>query len=75
MAYISVNAHTIRKNAIHGTNEPPIRIARTRSDKMPKYAHEVELIGKSKLVYDAKKKILACGARLVLIADDVKIIR
>ena len=75
--YVSINGGTIRKNAILGTNEPPIRWARTRSDQKPRYAHEVEIVGKCRLVYNPKKPILRCGARLVLQAEDgaVRIVR
>lgn len=75
MKYVSINAHTIRSNAKHGTDDPPIRIARTKSDAKPVYAHEIELVGNARLVYDPTKAIMRCGARMVLIADDVKVVR
>lgn len=76
-AFVSINAHTIRGNAINGTDNPPIRIARSKSDRTPRYAREIEIAGPSRLVYDPCKKLLACGARLVLVAaaDDVRILR
>jgi hypothetical protein len=77
-AYISINGHTIRKNAVQGTDEPPIRIARTKSDQRPVYAHEVRIEGPSTLVYSPEKAIIRCGARLALVVPeygDVKIVR
>lgn len=76
-AYISINAHVIRRNAIHGTEDPPIRIARGKSDRAPRYAREVAINGPSKLVYDAHNRIMKCGARLVLEADadSVEVVR
>jgi hypothetical protein len=73
--FVSINGCTIRRNARHGERNPPIRIARSRSDQKPRYAHEIRIVGKSKLVYSPDKPILRCGARLVLIADDVKVTR
>jgi len=64
--YISINSHIIRKNVKDGENAPPIRIAKSKHDKSPIYAHEVSIDGPSKLLYDPDKKILNCGARLVL---------
>jgi hypothetical protein len=75
--YVSINAQVIRKNAICGTDEPPIRIARTKSDQKPRYAHEIEIVGPCRLVYSPKKPILKCGARLVLEAEAgaIKVVR
>ncbi len=76
-AYISINGHTIRKNAVNGTDEPPIRIARSQRDKKPRYAHEIAIAGPSKLLYSPDEPIMGCGARLVLLAlnGDVKVVR
>jgi len=74
MVFISINGQTVRSNAKNGTKKPPIRIAKTRSDSNPQYANEVELVGNARLVYDPEKAIMRCGARMVLVADDVKII-
>lgn len=68
-SYVSINAHTIRHNAVTGSDGPPIRIARTKSDKKPRYAHSIEINHPARLIYDPCKKILACGARLVLEVD------
>lgn len=75
MKYVTINGHTIRANAIRGTAEPPIRIARTKSDTKPVYASEIELVGAARLMYDPCKALVRCGARLVLQCDDVIIIR
>ncbi len=75
MKYVSINAHTIRHNAVAGEEAPPIRIARTKSDAKPEYANEIEIIGKARLVYDPRKKLIKCGARMVLMCDDVRVVR
>lgn len=75
MKYVSINGHTIRRNAKNGTDEPPIRIATRRNDTKPIYAREIEIVGRARLVYQPEAPIMKCGARLVLIADDVKVVR
>lgn len=73
--YISINSHVVRSNTKHGRDDPPIRIARTRSDRSPTYAREIRIDGPSRLVYDPNRAILNCGARLVLVADRVEVVR
>lgn len=73
--FVSINGKVIRKNAVLGSNEPPIRIARTRYDAKPQYAHEIRIVGDSRLVYSPDKPIMKCGARLVLEAQSVEVIR
>jgi hypothetical protein len=74
--YLSINGKVIRGNAMRGTDDPPIRIARSHSDKAPRYAREVVISGPSRLVYNPAKAIMRCGARLVLEVDgDVEIVR
>lgn len=76
MSYVSINGHTIRANKLHNRNDPPIRIARTKSDAKPRYAHEIAINGPSKLIYNPDGAILKCGARLVIeTAHEVEIIR
>lgn len=76
MTYISVNSHIIRRNAKTGGSEPPVRVARCKSDRDPIYAHSVKIEGPSRLVYHADRKILNCGARLVLVTSaPVKVLR
>ena len=73
--FVSINGHTVRSNARNGTCTPPIRIARSKSDANPTYASEVEILGSARLTYDPVRAILRCGARLVLVCDDVRVIR
>jgi hypothetical protein len=75
MKYISINGNTIRRNALRGTATPPIRIANSPSDRNPSYASEIEIIGPARLIYDPEKRIMRCGARLVLECADVKVTR
>jgi hypothetical protein len=75
MKYVSINGGTIRRNAMRGTDDAPIRIARTPSDAKPTYASEIEIIGPARLVYDARKKRLRCGARMVLECADARVVR
>ena len=75
--YVSINSHTIRSNAKHGLNAPPIRVASSRNDPKPRYAKEIKINGPSRLVYSPEGAILKCGARLVIeaIAGTVEIVR
>lgn len=77
VAFISINGQTIRKNAVTGSKEPPIRIGRSQSDSKPRYAHEITITGPSQLIYSPDEPIIRCGARLALVAayDDVRIVR
>lgn len=73
--WINVNKHVIAANAKHGRNDPPIRIAKGKSGK-PIYAHEIEIAGPSRLIYDADKPVLKCGARLAIATEsEVRILR
>lgn len=73
--FVSINAHTIRHNAVAGSRDAPIRIATSRHDAKPTYASEIEIIGPAKLVYNPDKAIMKCGARMVLQCADVRVIR
>lgn len=75
MKYVSINAHTIRRNAVAGEAVAPIRIAKSRSDTKPVYASEIEIVGPARLIYTPEKPIMRCGARMVLRCADVKVIR
>lgn len=76
MNYVSINGNVIRGNARHGTDDPPIRIARSPSDAKPRYAREIAIQGPSRLVYSPDKPIMRCGARLVLeVEGAVEIVR
>jgi|TARA_R110002020_G_scaffold55109_1_gene153196 hypothetical protein len=62
--FIHVNQHKIKANKKNGTNEPVITI---KEGKTNTYAHEVLILGASKLRYGGSDKpILSCGARVVL---------
>ena len=69
MKYVSINGHTIRKRG-----DKTIRIAKSPSDQHPVYANEIDIIGPAKLFYDPEKRLMRCGARLVLMCEDVKVI-
>ena len=66
--YISINKHTIAKNARHGTNDPPIGVRRTKSGKAS-YYKKVVVNGPCELVYESNKPLLKCGERLVLVTE------
>ena len=62
---IHINMHKIRANKKHGTNEPVITV---KTYKTNTYAHEVEILGNSKVVYSPDDP-LPCGARLWIETD------
>ena len=66
---IHINQHIIRSNKKNGTTLPVITVKTSKSNI---YASEVEILGKSKLIY-APTKPLPCGAR-VWIETDEKIV-
>lgn len=74
--FVSINGQTIRKNAKEGTNLPPIRIAKSKSDKKPVYARGIRFNGPVELTYTPECRQLSCGARLVMIGnyDDLEIV-
>ena len=57
---IHINQHKIRSNKKNNTNEPVITVKTSKSNT---YASEVNILGKSKLVYRPTKP-LPCGARV-----------
>jgi len=57
---IHVNMHVIRKNKKKGERNPTITV---KTYKTNTYAHEVEILGPSKVIYSPDKP-LSCGARL-----------
>ncbi len=62
--------HKIRANKKHGTKEPVITV---KTSKTNTYAHEVEILGESKVVYSPDKP-LSCGARVWIETDaEVKV--
>ena len=57
---IHVNAAVIRRNRIVGSNDPPLIV---RTYRGARQAHEIEILGPSKLVHSPHKP-LKCGARV-----------
>ena len=67
---IHVNQHTIKRNAKTGESEPVITVKTYKSND---YAHEVEILGPSRVVYRPDKP-LPCGAKVWIETDaEVKI--
>lgn len=74
---VNVNSHVIRANAVaakKGVSEfsPPIRVQHGKSGK-PVYANEVAVLDEAgrevaRFIYDPQGQLVACGARLVLVA-------
>jgi len=63
---IHINQHKIRSNKKNNTEEPVITVKTSKSNN---YAKEVEILGKSKLVYQPNKP-LSCGARVWIETDE-----
>jgi len=57
---IHVNQHVIKANRKNGTNNPVLTV---KTYKDNKYAHKVEILGPSKVVYSPDKP-LSCGAHV-----------
>ena len=57
---IHVNQHIIRKNYKNNENEPVLTCKTSKSNE---YAHEVEILGPSKIIYSPEKP-LSCGAKV-----------
>jgi hypothetical protein len=62
---IHINQHVIRSNKKNGTNDPVITVKTSKSNT---YANEVEIFGKSKLVYSPIKP-LPCGAKVWILPN------
>ena len=56
---IHVNQHIIKRNRKTGRNDPVLTIKTSKSNT---YAHEVEILGPSSVIYRPDKP-LPCGAR------------
>ena len=63
---IHINQHKIRSNKKNNKEEPVITVKTSKSNN---YAKEVEILGKSKLVYQPNKP-LPCGARVWIETDE-----
>ena len=57
---VHVNQHVIKANRKNNVNNPVLTV---KSYKSNIYAHEVEIIGNSKIVYSSEKP-LSCGAQV-----------
>jgi len=57
---IHINQHKIRANHKHNTNEPVITVKTYKSNE---YGHDVQILGKSRVVYSPNKP-LPCGAKV-----------
>ena len=67
---IHVNQHVVKANRKNGTNNPVLTV-KTYKDNT--YAHEVEILGPSKVVYSPDKP-LSCGAHVWIETQDEIII-
>lgn len=63
---IHINQHVIRANKKNGTDNPVITVKTSKSNS---YATEVEILGKSKVIYSPNKP-LSCGARVWIETND-----
>jgi hypothetical protein len=68
---IHVNQHEIKANVKNGTDNPVLTVKTYKSNT---YAHEVDIMGASRIVYSADKP-LSCGARVWIETDAEVIIR
>jgi len=57
---IHVNQHVIKSNRKNGVEDPVLTV---KTYKNNRYAHEVEVLGPSKVVYSPDKP-LSCGAHV-----------
>jgi len=57
---IHVNQHVVRANAKTGARDPVLTV---KNYKENRYAHEVEILGTSKVIYSPDKP-LSCGAKV-----------
>lgn len=68
---VHVNQHAIRRNIKAETPEPVLTVKTYKSNT---YAHEVEILGPSRVVYSPDKP-LSCGARVWVETEaEVKIV-
>jgi hypothetical protein len=67
---IHVNQHVVKRNSKTGERNPVITIKEGRTNS---YAHEVEILGPSKVLYSPDKP-LSCGAKVWVETDaEIKI--
>ena len=65
------NQHAVRANVKNGTDDPVLTVKTYKSNT---YAHEVEIMGASRIVYSPDKP-LSCCARVWIETDAEVIIR
>lgn len=63
---IHINQHVIRANKKNNTKNPVITVKTSKSNT---YASEVEILGKSKIIYSPDKP-LSCGAKVWIETND-----
>lgn len=68
--YTHINRGVIDANRKNGRNDPPITIKRGKRGK-PITAHEVGLPVGARMIYSPHDPILPCGARLVVVSDEM----
>ena len=69
---IHVNAHVVKSNRKNGVEDPVLTV---KTYKDNRYAHEVEILGSSKIVYSPNKP-LSCGAHVwIETQGEVRIIK
>jgi hypothetical protein len=69
---VHVNQHVIKSNRKDGVNDPVLTVKTYKSNE---YAHEVEIMGPSSIIYSPDKP-LSCGAHVwIETQSEVKIVR
>ena len=69
---VHVNQHVIKSNRKDGKNDPVLTVKTYKSND---YAHEVEILGPSSIIYSPDKP-LSCGAHVwIETQSEVKIVR
>lgn len=71
--YTHINRGIIDANRKHGRNDPPITIKRGKYGRAVT-AHEVELPSRARMIYSPHEPLLPCGARLVVVSDEMPIV-
>lgn len=69
---VHVNQHIIKSNRKEGKSDPVLTVKTYKSNQ---YAHEVEILGPSKVIYSPENP-LSCGAHVwIETQGEVKIVR
>jgi len=69
---IHVNQHVIKENRKTGSNKPVLTVKTYKSNT---YAHEVEIVGHTRVVYRPEAP-LSCGAHVwIETHDEVKVLK